>query len=69
MPKNPKNRWKYSGIYECPLYGDVRVIEIPYKNEYLPKINQDYVFKVNGLHRLKKEDVEWKEKCFYFKSK
>ena len=53
---------------KCPLYGDVRFIEIPYKNEYLAKINQEWVFEVNGFHKVKKGHVEWNEKCFYFKN-
>ena len=39
---------------ECPLYGDVPFIGIPYKNEYLAKINQEWVFEVNEFHRVKK---------------
>ena len=65
---------------KCPLYGDVFFIEIPYKNEYLVKINQEWVFEVNGFHRIKKGHVEimkWKMfllqkeqvKCYYFKTK
>ena len=43
-------------------------MKIPYKNEYLVKIKQEWVFEVNGFHRAKKEHVEWNEKCFYFKN-
>ena len=53
---------------KCPLYGDVLLTEIPYKNEYLAKINQEMVFEVNAFHRVKKGHVEWKEKCLYFKN-
>ena len=47
---------------KCPLYGDVHFIAIPYKNKYLAKINQEWVFEVNGFHRVKKGHVEWNEK-------
>ena len=50
------------------LYGDVRFIEIPYKNGYLAKINLEWVFEINGFHRVKEGHVEWNEKCFYFKN-
>ena len=53
---------------KCPLYGDVRFIEIPYKTEYLAKINQEWVVEVNGFHSVKKGHVEWNEKYFYFKN-
>ena len=43
---------------KCPLYGDVLLIEVPYKNEYLAKINQEMVFEVNAFHRVKKGHVE-----------
>ena len=33
-------------------------MKIPYKNEYLVKINQEWVFEVNGFHRAKKGHVE-----------
>ena len=56
------------GLKKGLLYGDVRFIEIPYKNEYLAKINQEWVFEVNGFHKVKKGHVEWNEKCFYFKN-
>ena len=51
---------------KCPLYGDVHFIEIPCKNEYLEKINQEWVFEVNGFRRVKSGHIEWNEKCFYF---
>ena len=53
---------------KCPLYRDVRFIEIPYKNKYLAKINQEWVFEVKGFHRVKKGHLVWYEKCFYFKN-
>ena len=53
---------------KCPLYGDVRFIEIPYKNEYLATKNEELVFEVNEFHRIKKGHVEWNGKCFYFKN-
>ena len=43
---------------KCPLYGDIRFIEIPYKTEYLAKINQEWVIEVNGFHSVKKGHVE-----------
>ena len=43
---------------KCPLYGDVRIIEVPHKNQYLAKINQEWVFKVNVFHRVKKGHIE-----------
>ena len=46
------------GLKKCLLYGDVRIVEIPYKNEYLAKINQEWVFEVNGFHKVKKGHVE-----------
>ena len=68
---------KYSGIpikraplgneNECPLYGDVPFIGIPYKNEYLAKINQEWVFEVNEFHRVKKGHDDWNGKCVCFK--
>ena len=36
-------------------------LEIPYKNEYLPKINQEWVFEVSRLHWVKKGHVEWND--------
>ena len=52
----------YSGISikRTPLGPErsVRFIEIPYKNEYLAKINQKWVFEVNGFHMVKKALVE-----------
>ena len=49
----------FSGISikRTPL-GNVRFIDIPYKNEYLAKIHQEWVFEVNGFHRIKKGDAE-----------
>ena len=44
---------------KCSLYEGVRFIEIPYKNEYFAKINQEWVFEVNGFHWVKKGHVEW----------
>ena len=43
---------------KCPLYEDVRFIEIPCENEYLAKINQEWAFQVNGFHMVKKGHVE-----------
>ena len=51
---NTIGAWK-----KCPLYGDVRFIEIPYKSKYLAEINQEWIFEVNGFHRVKKGQVEW----------
>ena len=62
------NLYKADTIGAWALYGDVRFIEIPYKNKYLAKINQEWVFEVNWFHRVKKGHVEWSEKCFYFKN-
>ena len=46
------------GLKKCPFYGHVCFIQIPYKNEYLAKINQEWVFEVKGFHRVKKGHVE-----------
>ena len=43
---------------KCPLYEDIRFIEIPCKTEYLTKINQEWVVEVNGFHSVKKGHVE-----------
>ena len=43
----------------------VHFMKIPYKNEYLVKINQEWVFEVNGFHRVKKGHVEWHARCNY----
>ena len=51
---------------KCPFYGDICFLEIPCKNEYLAKINQERIFEVNRFYRIKKGHVEWNEKSFYF---
>ena len=60
----------YSGIFikRTPLGPEKSFIEIPYKNDYLAKKNQEWVFEVNGFHRVKKGHVEQNEKYFYFKN-
>ena len=60
----------YSGISikRTPLGPEKSFIEIPYKNDYLAKKNQEWVFEVNGFHRVKKGHIERNKKCFYFKN-
>ena len=50
----------YSGISikRTPLRPEKSFIEIPYKNDYLAKKNQEWIFEVNGFHRVKKGHVE-----------
>ena len=45
---------------KCPLYRDSN------KNEYLAKINEEWIFEVKGFHRVKKGLVEWNEKWQIF---
>ena len=55
------------GAEKSVLYRDVRFIEIPYKNKYLAKINQEWVFQVNGFHRVKEGHVNVMKKVFISK--